>query len=242
MLAIYRKEVNSYLNSLIAYVVMAVFLTGTGLLMWVFPDTSVLSYGFADLSTLFTLGPYVFMFLIPAITMRSFAEERKAGTMELILTQPVTDWQLVLGKYFAAWTIVVFTLIPTLVYYISVYQLGNPVGNLDSAGIAGSYIGLILLGGVFTAIGIFASSLTENQVIAFILAVFLCFLLYTGFSSLAGLEVWGDSTLLIEKFGILYHYDAMSRGLIDSRNLLYFITVTTLMLLLTQLVLNSRKW
>ncbi len=242
MLAIYRKEVNSYLNSLIAYVVMAVFLTGTGLLMWVFPDTGVLSYGFADLSTLFTLGPYVFMFLIPAITMRSFAEERKAGTMELILTQPVADWQLVLGKYFAAWTIVVFTLIPTLVYYISVYQLGNPVGNLDSAGIAGSYIGLILLGGVFTAVGIFASSLTENQVIAFILAAFLCFLLYTGFSSLAGLEAWGDSTLLIEKFGILYHYDSMSRGLIDSRNLLYFITVTTLMLLLTQLVLNSRKW
>ncbi|MEQ9439752.1 MAG: gliding motility-associated ABC transporter permease subunit GldF [Cyclobacteriaceae bacterium] len=242
MLAIYRKEVNSYLNSLIAYIVMAVFLTGTGLLMWVFPDTSVLTYGFADLSTLFTLGPYVFMFLIPAITMRSFAEERKAGTMELILTQPVTDLQLILGKYFAAWTIVVFALLPTLIYYVSVYQLGNPVGNLDSAGIAGSYIGLILLGGVFTAIGIFASSLTENQVIAFILAVFLCFFLYTGFSSLAGLQVWENSALLVEKLGILYHYDAMSRGLIDSRNLLYFVTVTALMLLLTQLVLNSRKW
>nr|WKN40261.1 gliding motility-associated ABC transporter permease subunit GldF [Tunicatimonas sp. TK19036] len=242
MFAIYRKEVNSYLNSLIAYIVMAVFLTGTGLLMWIFPDTSVLTYGFADLSTLFTLGPYVFMFLIPAITMRSFAEEKKAGTMELILTQPVTDLQLILGKYLAAWTIVVFALVPTLIYYISVYQLGNPVGNLDSAGIAGSYIGLILLGGVFTAIGIFASSLTENQVIAFILAVFLCFFLYTGFSSLAGLEVWENSALLVEKLGILYHYDAMSRGLIDSRNLLYFVTVTTLMLLLTQLVLNSRKW
>lgn len=242
MFAIYRKEVNSYLNSLVAYVVMAVFLTGTGLLMWVFPDTSILTYGFADLSTLFTLGPYVFMFLIPAISMRTFAEEKKAGTMELILTQPVTDLQLIMGKYLAAWTIVVFAVLPTLIYYFSVYQLGNPVGNLDSAGIAGSYIGLILLGGVFTAIGIFASSLTENQVIAFILAVFLCFFLYTGFSSLSGLEVWGDSSLLVEKLGILHHYDAMSRGLIDSRNLLYFVTVTTLMLLLTQLVLNSRKW
>lgn len=241
-MSIYRKEVNSYLNSLIAYVVVAVFLTGTGLLMWIFPDTSVLTYGFADLSTLFTLGPYVFMFLIPAITMRSFAEEKKAGTMELILTQPVTDWQLILGKYLAAWTIVVFALLPTLIYYISIYRLGNPIGNLDSAGIAGSYIGLVLLGGVFTAIGILASSLTENQVIAFILAVFLCFFLYTGFSSLAGLEVWASSSLLIEKLGILYHYDAMSRGLIDSRNLLYFVTVTALMILLTQLVLNSRKW
>ena len=242
MLAIYRKEVNSYLNSLIAYVVIAVFLTGTGLLMWVFPDTSVLAYGFADLSTLFSLGPYIFMFLIPAITMRSFAEERKAGTMELILTQPVTDWQLVLGKSFASWTVVVLAVRPTLIYYFSIYQLGNPVGNLDSAGIFGSYIGLTLLGGVFTAIGTLASSLTENQVIAFILAVFFCFFLYTGFSSLAGLEFWGDSALVVEKFGILHHYDAMSRGLIDSRNLLYFITVTTLMLLLTQLVLNSRKW
>ncbi len=242
MLAIYRKEVNSYLNSLIAYVVIAVFLTGTGLLMWVFPDTSVLTYGFADLSTLFTLGPYVFMFLIPAITMRSFAEERKAGTMELILTQPVTDWQLVLGKYLAAWTVVVLAVVPTLIYYFSVYQLGNPVGNLDSAGIFGSYIGLTLLGGVFTAIGTLASSLTENQVIAFILAVFLCFFLYTGFSSLAGLKMWDDSALVVEKFGILHHYDAMSRGLIDSRNLLYFGTVTIIMLLLTQLVLNSRKW
>ena len=242
MLAIYRKEVNSYLNSLIAYVVIAVFLTGTGLLMWVFPDTSVLTYGFADLSTLFSLGPYVFMFLIPAITMRSFAEERKAGTMELILTQPVTDWQLVFGKYLAAWTIVAMALLPTLIYYFSVYRLGNPMGNLDSAGIFGSYIGLTLLGGVFTAIGTLASSLTENQVIAFILAVFLCFFLYTGFSSLAGLAVWGDSALVVEKFGILHHYDAMSRGLIDSRNLLYFVTVAAIMLLLTQLVLNSRKW
>ncbi|MEM9833259.1 MAG: gliding motility-associated ABC transporter permease subunit GldF [Bacteroidota bacterium] len=242
MLAIYRKEVNSYLNSLIAYVVIAVFLTGTGLLMWIFPDTSVLTYGFADMSTLFTLGPYVFMFLIPAITMRSFAEERKAGTMELILTQPVTDWQLVLGKYLAAWTVVLLALLPTLIYYLSVHQLGNPVGNLDSAGIAGSYIGLILLGGVFTAIGTLASSLTENQVIAFILAVFLCFFLYTGFSSLAGLEAWDDSALVVEKFGILHHYDAMSRGLVDSRNLIYFITLTTLTLLLTQLALNSRKW
>ncbi|MEM6841713.1 MAG: gliding motility-associated ABC transporter permease subunit GldF [Bacteroidota bacterium] len=242
MLAIYRKEVNSYLNSLIAYVVIAVFLTGTGLLMWIFPDTSVLTYGFADMSTLFTLGPYVFMFLIPAITMRSFAEERKAGTMELILTQPVTDWQLVLGKYLAAWTVVLLALLPTLIYYFSVYQLGNPMGNLDSAGIAGSYIGLALLGGVFTAIGTLASSLTENQVIAFILAVFLCFFLYTGFSSLSGLEAWSDSALVVEKFGILHHYDAMSRGLIDSRNLTYFITLTTLTLLLTQLALNSRKW
>jgi ABC-2 type transport system permease protein len=242
MLQIFNKELNSYLNSLIAYVVVAVFLTGMGLLMWLFPDTSVLDYGFAEMTTLFSLGPYVFLFLVPAITMRSFAEEKKAGTMELLLTQPVTDWQLIGGKFLAAWAVVLFALLPTLIYYFSVYQLGSPVGNLDSAGIFGSYIGLLLLGGVFTAIGVFASSLTENQVIAFILAVFLCFILFTGFSSLAGLGGDGTVGYYVAQLGILYHYEAMSRGLIDSRNLVYFVTVIGLMLLLTQVVLNSRKW
>ncbi len=210
--------------------------------MWVFPETSILQYGYADMYTLFSLTPYVFMFLIPAITMRSFAEERKAGTMELLLTQPLKDIHLVLGKFLSAWTIVLFALLPTLIYYFSVYQLGSPVGNLDSAGIAGSYIGLILLGGVFTSIGIMASSLTENQVVSFILAVFLCFLLFSGFTSLASLEVWENAANWIEQLGILYHYDAMSRGLIDSRNLVYFFSVATLMILLTQLKLGSRNW
>lgn len=242
MWQLYKKEINSYLNSLIAYIVIAVFLTSIGLLMWVFPDTSILAYGYADLYTLFSLTPYVFMFLIPAITMRSFAEEQKAGTMELLLTQPITDLSLILGKFFSTWTIVFFALLPTLIYYYSVYQLGSPVGNLDSAGIAGSYVGLLLLGGVFSSIGILASSLTDNQVVAFILAVFLCFLLYSGFNSLAALEVWDSSSFFIRKLGILHHYDAMSRGLIDSRNLVYFLSVISLMILLTRLKLSSRKW
>lgn len=242
MWQLYKKEINTYLNSLIAYIVIAVFLTSIGLLMWVFPETSILQYGYADMYTLFSLTPYVFMFLIPAITMRSFAEEIKAGTMELLLTQPITDLSLTLGKFFSAWTIVVFALLPTLIYYFSVYQLGSPLGNLDSAGIAGSYIGLLLLGGVFTSIGILASSLTENQVVAFILAVFLSFLLYSGFNSLAALEFWEDSSLFIRQLGILHHYDAMSRGLVDSRNLVYFLSVIILMILLTQLKLSSRKW
>lgn len=239
---ILTKEVNSFLNSLIAYVVMAVFLTGTGLLVWVFPETSILAYGYADLYTFFGLTPYVFLFLIPAITMRSFAEERKGGTMELLMTQPVTDWQIILGKFLAGWLIVVITLLPTLIYYVSVYQLGSPAGNLDSAGIAGSYTGLVLLGGVFTAFGILASSVTENQVIAFILAVFLCFVFFSGFSSLAALDAWEAAAYWIEQIGILYHYHALSRGLIDSRNVVYFFSLITLMLLITHLVLNSRKW
>lgn len=242
MWQILKKEVNSFFDSLIAYVVIGVFLTGIGLLLWVFPETSILNYGYADMYTFFSLTPYVFLFLIPAITMRSFAEEKKGGTMELLLTQPVTDLQLIVGKFMAGWLIVLVALLPTLIYCFSVYQLGSPVGNLDAAGIAGSYIGLILLGGVFTAIGIFASSITENQVIAFILAVFLCFIFFTGFSSVAAIDIWGNSAYWIEQLGILHHYNAMSRGLIDSRNLIYFISVIILMLLLTHLVLNSRKW
>src|SRR5688572_9058881 len=172
MLQILAKEFNSFLNSLIAYLVIGVFLTGIGLLMWVFPETSVLEYGYADMDTLFSYGPYVFIFLIPAITMRSFAEEKKSGTLELLFTRPLSDWDIVLGKFFACFLLVLVALIPTAIYYVSVYQLGNPPGNIDTPGVIGSYIGLMLLGGVFTSIGILASSLTNSQIVSFIVAAF----------------------------------------------------------------------
>lgn len=242
MIYVLRKEINAFLHSLIAYIIIAVFLTSIGLLMWVFPDTSVLEYGFADMSTLFNLGPYVFIFLIPAITMRMFAEEKKAGTMELLLTKPLHDWEIILGKYLAGFVLVVFSILPTLLYYVTIYQLGNPAGNIDTAGTMGSYVGLILLGGVFTSIGIFSSSFTENQVVSFIIAAFLCFVIYSGFQSLAALPLWGGVAYKIEQMGILYHYNAMSRGLIDSRNVIYFVSVIALMLLLTNFVMSSRKW
>ena len=168
MIQVLIKELNGFLNSFIAYIVISVFLTGIGLLMWVFPDTSVLEYGYADMETLFSLGPYVFMFLIPAITMRMFAEEKRSGTIELLLTKPLTDWQIILGKYFSGWLLVGFALAPTLIYYWSVRQLGDPVGNIDTAGVIGSYIGLILLGGLFTAIGMLSSLFTANQIVSFI--------------------------------------------------------------------------
>ena len=240
MIRLFIKEVNGFLDSLIAYIVIGVFLTGMGLLMWVFPDTNVLDYGYADMGTLFSLGPYVFMFLIPAITMRMLAEEQKSGTLELLLTRPLTDLQVILAKYFAGFFLVIFSVIPTLIYYYSISQLGNPPGNLDSAGIFGSYIGLLLLGGVFTSIGIFASSITENQIISFILAVFLCFFIFSGFDNVSG--IWEDFALEIAQLGILYHYEAMSRGLIDSRDLAYFIGVIALMILLTTLNMARRKW
>ena len=240
MIRVLAKEFNSYLNSLIAYLVISVFLTGIGLLLWVFPETSVLDYGFADMDTLFSMGPYVFIFLIPAITMKSFAEEKKLGTMELLLTKPLTDWGIVLGKFLAAFGLTLVSLVPTLIYYFSIYRLGNPIGNIDTAGVIGSYIGLSLLASVFCAIGICASSLTTSQIVSFILAAFFCFIFYNGFDSLATLIT--DSALLIKQLGILYHYEALSKGLIDSRDVIYFLSLTGLMLLCAKIIIGSRQW
>ena len=241
MISIFIKEVNEFLNSLIAYVVIGVFLIGIGLLMWVFPDTNILDYGYASLEPLFSFGPYVFMFLIPAITMKSFAEERRTGTIELLQTLPFRDSQIILGKFFAGFFLVLFSVIPTLVYYFSVSSLGNPVGNLDTPGIIGSYIGLVLLGGVFTSIGILSSALTGNQIVSFILAAFLSFFFYTGIDSVASINVWSDWSYYISEFGIMAHYSSISRGLLDLVDIVYFVSLIAIMLLLTQLIIGSRK-
>ncbi|TXK47576.1 gliding motility-associated ABC transporter permease subunit GldF [Pontibacter qinzhouensis] len=242
MLAILKKEFNGFLNSLIAYIVMAVFLVAIGMFMWVFPDSNVLDYGYADMQTLFNMAPWLFLFLIPAITMRTFAEEKREGTMELLLTKPITDLQLILGKYFAALLLSLLALLPSLLYYYSVYELGNPVGNIDSAAVVGSYLGLVFLAGVFTAIGVFASSVSDNQIISFVIAVFLCYIIYTGFDLIATLPLWGTAGYAISQLGIAFHYSSISKGLIDSRDVLYFLSVITLMVLGTKLVLKSRKW
>ncbi len=242
MIQILLKEINVFLDSLIAYIIISVFLTGIGLLMWVFPETSVLNYGYADMSPFFMLSPYIFMFLIPAITMRMFSEEKRNGTMELLLTRPLRDIDIILGKYLAGVFLVAFSILPTLLYYFTIKYLGNPVGNIDTAGVVGSYFGLFLLGAVFTSIGIFSSSFTDNQVTAFIIAVFLCFFLYFGFNAISSINLFVGASDFIDQFGILYHYNSMSKGLIDTRDLVYFISVISGTLLLTNLILRSRKW
>lgn len=242
MLRIFLKEINSFLDSLIGYAVVVVFLVAVGLLMWVFPETSVLDYGFAEMDTLFTLGPFVFIFLVPAITMRSFAEERKMGTLEWLLTKPVSEGDLVLGKFLAAVCLVVLALAPTLIYYVTLYQLGNPVGNVDTSGVIGSYVGLILLGAVFCALGILASSLVANQIIAFLLAALLSFLFFSGFESMAALIADGSIALLVRQVGIQYHFESLSRGLIDSRDVVYFFALGGVLLLGAKTVLSSRSW
>ena len=242
MIQIFLKEFNSFLNSLIAYMVMGVFLIVMGLIMWVFKDTSVLDYGYADMTTLFSFGPYVLIFLVPAITMRSFAEEKKLGTLELLMTKPLTELDVVLGKFLAAFALVIVSIAPTVIYYFTLSHLGNPPGNIDTPGIIGSFIGMILLGGIFCSIGVLASSITPNQIVAFIIAAFFCYIFYAGMDSAASLFTSGESSLLVRQFGIVYHYESLSKGLIDSRDLVYFFSLAFVMLLSTKTILSSRSW
>jgi ABC-2 type transport system permease protein len=242
MYVLLKKEIASFLSSLIAYIAMVVFLLVLGLFVWVFPETSVLDYGFANMDSFFYTAPWIFLFLIPAITMRSFSEENKTGTIELLVTKPITELQIVLGKYFAGVCLAIFTLVPTIVYYYSLYQLGSTTGNIDSAAVLGSYIGLIFLAASLVAIGIFTSAISDNQIVAFILAVFISFICYTGFESFSQLDLFGPIDQTIAEMGINAHYQSMSRGVIDSRDALYFISFISIFILFTKLVLEKRKW
>ena len=246
MLTLYIKEIRSFLSSLIGYVAIGVFITPIGIFMWIIPSESsgsnVLENGFANIDPLFILAPWVYLFLIPAITMRSFSEEKKTGTIELLLTRPIADLQIVLAKYFAGFTLVIISLLPTLIYYYSVHQLGYPKGNIDTGGMWGSYIGLLFLGAGFVSIGIFASSVAENQVIAFIIAMLLCFFCYMGFEYTAASGIFGKYDAFVKALGLNEHYISMSRGVIDTRDALYFVSVIAIFNLATKLVLQSRKW
>jgi len=243
MYTLFIKEINSFFGSLLGYIVIGVFLAINGLFLWVFPtDFNVLTMGYATLDGLFRLAPWVFLFLIPAVTMRSFADEKKAGTIELLLTKPLSDFQIVFAKYLASTVLVLFSLLPTLVYLFSVHQLGNPPGNLDWGATIGSYIGLLLLAAVFVSIGLFSSSITDNQIISFILGLFFSGFFYFGFESIYSLSLFGKADLFIRNMGIYAHYLSISRGVIDSRDIIYFISIITLFLLFTKVSLQSRKW
>jgi len=243
MYSLYRKEVKSYLSSLIGYIFIGVFLIIAGLFIWVFPNiNNVLFSNVASLQGLFNTSKFLFLFLVPAITMRTFAEEKHRGTLELLLTKPLTDSQIIAAKFLASLTLLVIALLPTLLYVISVYNLGSPPGNIDLGGTWGSYLGLVFLGATFISIGIFASCTTSNQIIAFVLAAPLCFIMYFGFEFIYGFEVLGRMGFFIKTLGIDYHYNSISRGVIDTRDLIYFVSVTLIFLIATRVMLLSRKW
>lgn len=241
MFTLLKKEFCNFFASPMGYIVIGVFLVITGLFLWIFPgEFNVLDAGYANLDGLFYFAPWLYLFLVPAVTMRLISEERKTGTIELLLTHPITKLNIVLSKYFAGVLLVLFSLIPSLIYFLSVWILGDPMGNIDTGGTWGSYIGLFFLAAIYVSIGLFSSSLTDNQIIAFIVSAVLCFFFYAGFDIISGLASNGSSESMIASFGIMAHYDSMSRGVIDSRDIIYFLVVTSIFVFLTKEVLERK--
>ena len=235
-----KKEWQQFFSSLTGYIALVVFLLLNGLFLFVFPDTSILYFGYASLGSFFNLAPWILLFLVPTITMRSLADEYKTGTFELLKTMPLTPAQIVWGKFYGSLLVVITALLPTIIYAVSVQQL-SITGGIDIGATIGSYIGLVFLGAVFTAIGICASSVTNNTVVAFISGAFVCFLLYNGFDAISKLPVFNAGLdYYIEMMGINFHYRSISRGVIDSRDIIYFIGIIVLFLFITQKNLTKR--
>jgi ABC-2 type transport system permease protein len=242
MRALYFKEIKSFLGSIIGYIFILIYLIASGLFHWVISyNTNLLEGTEADLIPFFNLSPVIFLILIPAITMRSIAEERRTGTIELLFTRPISDLKILLAKYFAGVTLLIIALIPTIIYYISMYYLGNPVGVIDGGATFTSYIGLILLGSTFVAIGIFASSLTSSQIVAFILSMFLCWIFYDGFKLLGSFNLMGKFDYVIQYTSLSFHYDAIKRGVIDTSDLVYFFSIIGLFIFAALTVIKTLK-
>lgn len=235
MFTIIKREINSFFSSTIGYLVIAVFLVINGLFLWVFSGNfNIPESGFADLSPFFELAPWVLLFLIPAVCMRAFSDEMKMGTLELLLTKPISLNQIVLGKYLGAVILILIALIPTVLYVFTISELGNPSGNWDVGSTLGSYIGLIFLVLAYTSIGIFSSTLSQNQIVAFIIAVFLCFTLYYGFEGFSSLS------FNISSLGMKAHFDSVARGVLDTRDLIYFLSISAFFIALTILKLKRQ--
>ena len=243
MWALFQKEIAGFFSSLTGYIVIAIFLITIGLFLWVFPgNMNILDTGFSNITPLFTIAPWVFLFLVPAVTMRSFSEEKKSGTLDLLITRPLSELQIILGKYVAALFLILMALLPTIIYYISVIVLGSPKGNIDHGAYWGSFIGLLLLASVYASIGIFSSVLSENIIVSFLIAVFTCFVVYSGFDYIANLFPMGRLGSILQSLGIDAHYRSISRGVIDSRDLIYFLSAIALFIFSTRLILKSQRW
>ena len=243
MFAIFRKELRQFFSSLIGYIAICVFLLMVGFMVWFAPESNILDAGYATLDYFFYIAPFILMMLIPAITMRSFSEEMQTGTIELLATRPLTDSDIIFGKFFAALALVLAAIAPTLIYAYTVYHLAAPIGNVDIGGIIGSYFGLIFLSAVFVSISLFTSSVTRSQIVAFIGGAFICFVLYYAVEGLAKLGVfYGKSDYLVEQFGLYSHYESIGRGIVDTRDVVYFLSIIALFTLFTRTSLASRKW
>jgi ABC-2 type transport system permease protein len=240
MKSIALREIKSFFGSPVGYLVIGIFLLLNGLFLWVFDgEYNILQSGFADMSPFFTLAPWILIFLIPSVTMRSFSDEKKQGTIELLLTKPLSLWQIVNGKFIGSFLLIVIAIIPTLVYVYVISSLGMPEGNIDLGSTLGSYFGLLFLVAAYTAIGIFTSTLSENQIVAFLFSVFLCFIFYYGFEGISNYAKGFEDS--VSRIGMNYHFKSMSRGVIDTRDVLYFVSVSFLFLSFTVFKLKSLK-
>lgn len=243
MLALFKKEINQFFSSITGYLSVILFLVANGLFLLVFPDTNLFQDGYATLEVMFRMAPWILLLLLPAATMRMFSEEWRTGTMEFLLTRPLGAWEIVTGKYLSGIFFLVFALVPTLTYFFTLRSLAADPALLDMGALAGSYLGLFLLGSVFTAIGLWASSVSAQTMVAFLLSVFTCFIIYTGFDALSRIPALaGGVDYYLQLLGIQYHYQSISRGVISLQDLVYFFSMDGLFLYLTKLSLDHRKW
>lgn len=241
MRAVFLKEINAFFSNAIGYLVIAVFLILCGLFLWVFEGQfNIPNYGFANLSGFFQLAPWVLLFLIPAITMRSFSEEYKQGTIELLLTRPLSPNKLIIGKFLGSLFVAILAIIPTLLYVIAIYALKQNNAIIDTGQLIGSYIGLFLLTSSFTAIGVFCSTLSKNQIIAFVVGALISFLCYYAFEGLSTNLLHSDIYTL-DYLGMSFHYQSISRGVLDTRDVIYFLSIILLFLGLTRFNLKRYK-
>ncbi len=233
MFSIAKKELHQFFSSLTGYITIFLFLLVTGLFLFVLKDSNIFDFGYATLDGFFNLAPWIFLFLIPALSMRSLSDEFKSGTFEILQTRPLTRWQIVSGKYVAILATIIFTLLPTFIYVYTIKSL-SAGENIDSGGIAGSYIGLFFLAAVFAAIGLCCSGITNNAVFSFLLSAFTCLIIYFGFDAISKLPaLQGNADYYVEMLGINFHYKSISRGVIDTRDIIYFISLIYFFLLLT---------
>lgn len=240
--SIFKKELTSFLGSLSGYVALVLFLATSGLVLWVLPDSNILDYGYASMDQFFRFTPWLLAFLIPAITMKSFSEEYSQGTMEWLTTKPLTDLQIIGGKFLAAFVLVLIALLPTLIYLFSIQWLSMDGALLDYGAIIGAYVGLFLLAAGFTAIGLFCSSLTGNQIISFLAAVFVSLLFYDGFGAFSRMAAFrGGADYYLAMPGMDLHFESIGRGLIDLKDVIYFLTLIALFIALNRFVLQKRR-
>ena len=242
MIALFRKEISQFFGSLTGLLTIILFLLVNALFLWIFSGNfNLLDFGFANMDSFFMLSPIIFLIFIPAICMRLFSEEFRSGTMENLLTKPIALWNVVFSKFLAANVLVLLAIFPTLIYFFSIYFLGETIGNLDIGGIMGSYLGLFMLSSAFIGIGVFASSISPNQVVAFLIAIVCNAIIYYGFDVLSSVSILQNWDLYISNLGIASHFSRMSKGVIDSRDILYFLSVCFLFLMLSKTTIQLKR-